>query len=528
MLETATSIAGWLRHNQQRDGRIRDSVHGDHGTYAAGFAGLTFGLMAIQTGDRIWSEACQRSLGLARCREAEFDQLAVLLLAAAASRQTHTSKHAPSPIGALRAPMARQIALYRGKRLVSNNWIAMRALNYALRARLAGSPCDRDEAARLWDKVLGWQLPDGLFVDSPDGAATPVTYHAKFCAMLALALSETAFRSPVMQSALRRGLQALARLVSPSGVLVPYGRSRNTLFGYAAAILALRRGAWLLNQPEYLELANCLHGRIKQFLRADGHVPCVLNDGEAEREDWDVYVNNPDYNAYAAALLLLANPTATRHVSTLSAGSSPDTACAGAMDQLQPTVCQIGPILTVRLGSLFAALSTEGQAVPFHTPFFSDHRYYGMQPLWIEQNGEALVTPPPYRWRGGEDRSVLVDPSANPWIPYVSVGKHRYCVRQYDRVQVRQAGVSVHIEAEGQLEAYRPVSRWARGLCTALSPWNGRPVQVFCPRALEGVRLRRHLSWDAASGVLRAMAQVLGDLPQGATLHQLGTEVRCR
>ena len=39
------------------------------------------------------------------------------------------------------------------------------------------------------------------------------------------------------------------------------------------------------------------------FQGADGHVPGVLNDGETEKVDWDVYVRNTDYNAYAAAML---------------------------------------------------------------------------------------------------------------------------------------------------------------------------------------------------------------------------------
>src|ERR1051326_8276513 len=47
---------------------------------------------------------------------------------------------------------------------------------------------DQEYANRLWKRVLGWQTTDGLFIDSPDGDATPITYHAKFCAMLALAL----------------------------------------------------------------------------------------------------------------------------------------------------------------------------------------------------------------------------------------------------------------------------------------------------------------------------------------------------
>src|SRR5205085_2781958 len=118
--------------------------------------------------------------------------------------------------------------------------------------------------------------------------------------MLALAVPETEFGNAAVRTALERGLQAMAALVSPSGVLVPYGRSRNTLFGYAAAILAFRRGARRLDQPIYETIANRLESRVATFQRSDGHVPCVLNNDEREKKDWDVYVNDPDYNAYAA------------------------------------------------------------------------------------------------------------------------------------------------------------------------------------------------------------------------------------
>jgi hypothetical protein len=526
-MDTAVSIAHWLRDHQQPDGRICDPVHGEYGTYADGFAGLTFALMAMRADDPSWAAACRYSLAVARRRgrESEFDQLALLLLATKSEegeRRPGTAAHAR----ALGGRDARGVALYAGHRLVSNNWIAMRALNYALRARLNKSHADRDQAARLWQRVLSWQLPDGLFVDSPGGEATPTTYHAKFCAMLALAISETECQDQAMRGALWRGLQALAGLVSPSGVLVPYGRSRNAIFGYAAGILALSRGARLFGRPEYRNVACRLHNRLRRFLRTDGHLPAVLNDGEAERADWDVYVSNPDYNAYAAAFLLLAQDDSQCDLPGLPGAGAASPQNKESADSRQPAISELGPLLTGLHGGRFIALSARGQTVPYGTPFFSDHRYYGMQPLWIEQNGEGLIAPSPYRWRGEEDRTSLVEPTANDWIPYISVGEELYCVRRYDQRYIRQTGRVVEVEADGQPEVYHAVPRWARAAQALVAHGSKRPVTVFHRRVLAGVRLRRRLLWDSGSGVLEATTQVIGHLPRGATLHQDSALVR--
>ena len=60
----------------------------------------------------------------------------------------------------------------------SNNSVAMRGCH-----RLADLTRGRSP---LWDQVLAWQQPSGLFTDSPSGDVSPLTYHAKFCAMPAL------------------------------------------------------------------------------------------------------------------------------------------------------------------------------------------------------------------------------------------------------------------------------------------------------------------------------------------------------
>lgn len=498
MTSTATGIASWLRENQQPDGRIRDPLHGDCGTYAGGMAALAFGLAAIHTGDTAWAEACRLFARAAQQRplSSEFDQFALLLL-------THEERKAGRQV-TVREP----VALYSGRRLVSNNWVAMRALNYSLRAR-TGSKSDAREADRLWEKVISWQTADGLFIDSPGGHATPVTYHAKFCAMLALASMETGRNSSEMVDALRHGLDALCHLVSPTGMLVPYGRSRNTLFGYAAAILALRRGAALFQERRYAAVSALLEARLARYQRPDGHIPCVLNDGEAEKHDWDVYVNNPDYNAYAAAMLFLAHD-----------GSHVPAAGGRAAEKPASEITRVGPLLIVRCDDLFAAFAAEGQSVPFGTPFFCDHRYYGMQPLWIERAGEPLLEPTPYTWRGGEDRQALIDPAVNPWVPYIAAGDSHHCVRRYERVEMREEGDILEVIAEGVPEAYVPVPRWERGARALLGRATGCSHPVFRVRRLDGAHLRRSIAINTRTGTFHATTEIDGKLPAGASLHQ--------
>ncbi|MBM3459538.1 MAG: hypothetical protein FJX77_13540 [Armatimonadetes bacterium] len=300
--EIGAGLAGWLRANQDASGRVRDPVHGEYGEYADGCAALALGLMALQSGEPSWIEPYRRALKIATQRPpySEFDWLALLLLAAAVADHPEGARHLSREL-----PQAHRIQPYRGRRVVSHNWVAMRAATYSLRARLTDSPKDRKEAENLWRQVLRWQDSAGWFSDAPGGIATPITYHAKFSAMVAVAVDEGSDCNPALAPALLRGLDWMLPLVSPAGVLAPYGRSRHSLFGYAAAILAFRRGAARFSRPEFAAAAEHLVQRVGEFQRPDGHIPCVLNGGEAERLDWDVYVNNPDYNAYAAALFLL-------------------------------------------------------------------------------------------------------------------------------------------------------------------------------------------------------------------------------
>lgn len=428
-----------------------DRIHHQGGTYADGFAALAFGL-ADGLGGNGWKVPMDKALRVSerRPRDSEFDQMARLLL-----------RH--------RLGVGATVDAYDGPKLVSNNWIAMRALNLTLQGGREA------RAETLWSQVLDWQQPDGLFVDSPGGLAPPVTYHAKFCAVLALALKETGGPER-LSPALEKGLWALSRLVSPAGVLLPYGRSRHSLFGYAASILALRAGAGLYGRPDHAGLADMLLARVQQFQQPDGHIPCILNSGEATRRDWDVYVNNPDYNAYCAALLLLAERYAV--------DSGPA--------QLPQGLHVFRPFLTFLRDDTFVAVTTAGASVPRGTPFFCDHRYYGMQPLWVERSGKTLLEPEPFEWNG-EERASLVEPRDRRFIPYVEQAGRRFCVRVYDSVASRELEGGFEVKSEGGLTCYEPVPRWRRGLDRFLTRG---PAQMYRVRTLPGARFVRRLTWN--------------------------------
>lgn len=420
-IETATRIAGWLKTRQLGPGgRIVDSVHQVPGTYADGFAALSFALLG-------WNEPLEKALqvSLARPLESEFDLLAQALL----------QKVAPE---ALSSDLSRQVTskgLYRGDQLVSNNWALFRALTRELRGQQADF------------SILSRQLPSGLVPDSPIGQATPTCYHAKISAVVAL---RARLCGATDLSLLNKTLDALLVLISPQGVLAPYGRSRNTLFGYGSAYLALRLGAFLLEDGRYSWAAQRVLEHMGRHQAEDGHIPASLNRQEWLREDWDVYINNPDYNAFAAACLLLA----TRLAPELPAAIPPTD---GQYD--------LGPLLVVRSHGCYFACSLVGEFAPFGSPFFCDTRYAGMVPLIFDDGRNLRMFDQNYCWDGRDrTRTALADPCVSDWIPYLNQRGKRYWVRQFERVHWTFEGRVLSVQASGKPGHGVPRRAWQRFL----------------------------------------------------------------
>lgn len=439
------NLCAWLVTSQDSNGRVRDRVHGNRGTYAEGWAALALGLLAQPSLD------CTRAFDNALAHSArqplssEFDSLAQqLLLRAAPDRLSHSQR------GLLESrPMGNPGGL------VSNNWVILRGLTWGLRYAQSRSPEHLAETLKAM-QPLQRQLPSGLFPDSPYGQATPVCYHAKICACLALLtrLCPPETWEPFVEP-FRLGLDALQWLVSPQGQLVPYGRSRNSLFAYASASLALAVGAGFFSKPRYYEAAQALARHMVGYQRGDGHIPAVLNDQEWLREDWDVYINNPDYNAYAAGCLGLIAQLATPP--------------APARPEPEEPYRDLGPLWVWRQPDAYWAASTTGEFAPEGTPFFSDHRYAALQPLLYDNGARLQEFATPYCWDGRDQtRGCLSDPRFHPWTPFCIAGSRFFWTPFAERVDIRP----LHDE-EGSLEGFcleltakpmclRPLTAWER------------------------------------------------------------------
>ena len=228
---------------------------------------------------------------------------------------------------------------------------------------------------------------------------------------------------------------------------MPYGRSRNNLFGYASAYLALRLGAYFLDCPRCAWGALRVGEQLRRFQAPDGHIPAVLNGNEWMREDWDVYINNPDYNAYAAACLLLAeelpSPSATQ--------------------QPEDGVVDLGPYLIHRRAKAYFAVSTTGELAPHGSPFFSDCRYAGMVPLLLDTENTQIQFDSPYCWDGRRTtRGYLCDPRHNPWIPYLLRIKRPQWAPVYAKTRWEFSQEKLVVAGEGTCLDVRPTSTWRR------------------------------------------------------------------
>lgn len=418
---------------------------------------------------------------LKRAPESEFDSLAQQLLL----------NRAEETLSAELKAKIRSRPLTIPNHLVSRNWVALRGLCCFLKANL--NQTDSAEQRRAGSNaftVFEHQLPGGLFPDSPLGTACPVAYHGKMCATLGLTMlcCPREFEACYIPS-LRRGLDALVASVSPTGILVPYGRSRNNLFGYASAYLAFRLGAYLLDCPHCSWGAEQVIHRLRQFQAPDGHIPAVLNDGEWMRQDWDVYINNLDYNAYAAGCLLLAEE--------VPPGPKAKEPQAGITD--------LGPFLVDRSGDHFFAISTTGEMAPLGTPFFSDFRYAGLQPLLWESGRHVMFFDHDYCWDARDStRRALYDPRNHTWLPYFQNQDKCYWTPVYPAIHWSREAETLTLSGTGSCLHIRPTPAWKRLLFRLVS----RPVPQIHAKA-SGYDLESTVTLNLQSGQLIKKSQAL-------------------
>ncbi len=385
----------------------------------------------------------------------------------------------------------------------TNNWHAMRAVCLLQRGRALGRPADVEAARRcLHQDVLPLQDTSGLFADYPPGAdggtrCTPLPYHAKFCAMLAMFLAD--LPDPEAEAALRRGVTALAKLCAPDGESLYFGRSCNSLYGYAAALYAVR---WSLAhgvvRGETARQVGAAAARLAEFggrlVQPDGSFRTYPTPFERERLGWDDYVDRLDYAAFAAFLL----------VQTPQASPVPEKA-----ERVRWEAPQAG-LWVEGHGDRFAAFSTCGQFHP-GSYLFTDARYSGLQVLTWKHRDRTVVPPPPHE---------MSDPTEPRWVgfmPVVEAGGAVWAVRRYQEVRAFPASYGVAFVGRGapvclRKTATHQAARQAEGRRWLELVWRGaraaarrlgvRPPGAYREVVLAGGELRRSLVWLPGEGCL--------------------------
>ena len=499
----AEGIVRWLASTQQMDGNLHDpltraalpSHHYGTVLFAAAFTLAEHTREDTDAGTR----AVRYYLGLpSSARGAhELNNLGLLSV----FRGWRDSGFAPG----LRTRLARYLHRMPFASLtsqVTNNWHAMRAVCLAQRGLLFGSEGDR-RAARMCLRrdVLPLQGSDGLFADYPPAGRegdrmTPLVYHAKFCAMLAMFLQE--IDDTDAAAALAHGVRAMAQFCAPNGESMFFGRGCNSLYGYASALYAAFHALELgVIPPADRNLVARAATRMADFLwrmrQPDGSVRAYPTEFEAERLGWDDYVHRLDYNAFAA-FLLLQMPQKEMRTKARTALTS---------HSLGFDATQAGLRVTERDGT-FAVFSTRGQ-LNTGSYLFADARYVGMQLLTLQYGGHTIVPPPPH------DAEWPTDPSWVGFMPVISCHDDVWAVRTYDDVRVIDAHF-VAIVGRGTPVALRIGLR--RRLTKAARESSYRPVRALVRQAAPFLRRLRGLMPPAyvvvsAPGVQAVRAMIL-------------------
>ncbi|MBI4175716.1 MAG: hypothetical protein HY518_00790 [Candidatus Aenigmarchaeota archaeon] len=319
-------------------------------------------------------------------------------------------------------------------RNVSNNWLAIKLVFYAL-MRKSGGHAHKARAGVLLEKILALQLPDGLFVDYPlrpkNGFATPLAYHAVFILMLSWYGMLTGDGRAI--KAAQRGVDALYDIMDYDGQCLFYGRSFDSIFGYSCLYSAL---CMLLKMKGGRKVAG-MHARICKLLvgmqMPEGCFAInLLQDGVSGRRGWDTYMNFATYNCFSMALLL-------------EFGTDP-----GHMGLLQEGCTELkeSGLFVVRKRDFFVALSTGGQFAEGQSYFFTDTRYWGMQVL-VKRVGNKKTSG--YRKIRLDTTRHAHDPSFSSVLYSRKTGNRHFCVPVYGSVEVSRRGTKIKIQAAGKL-----------------------------------------------------------------------------
>jgi len=243
-----------------------------------------------------------------------------------------------------------------------------------------------------------WVQSDGTIIDQPRlpvaPPETPLTYHAKMTYLSALIARHHAEWEQIAL----RGARVLHEACLPSGESLYFGRSENTIFGYACVVGAISVLTEFGHSDEWLtELAGSTGRYLKTHFDTDE--PRALPQyGSIEGESIDEYVSDVVYSAYASMILTNC---------TLPIGSTATHSSGGHLDQMGVAV------LSGRESSV--AVATRGQYKSTHGR--PDPRYAGMMPHAFIYEGDSVVPSVP---------SCVWQSNSLPFLPTVCINGDQY------------------------------------------------------------------------------------------------------
>jgi hypothetical protein len=393
--EFAETVVRRLAAAQAEDGRLRDPIDGtriDPREYAQTAFTTAAGRLADRTGEDSLLAAALSALDLffeTDLPAGHADEFSTFALQELLASDVELS-----------ADRRRRIvgfAAYRAGRRTEqgNNWLLLQALCRHRHGRIR----DRMTARYIRSLSRAWEGPDGLLSDQPrrprKTRETPLIYHAK----MAMCLVRLAAEDVDIGRRANRALKTLARLTRPDGEFGYFGRSENTLFGYACALDAvIRRRRDYRSPPAWLA---DLEARLLWFV-GEQFDPTKLNvqpTTEPAYDPIDGYVKRGVYGAYAAMLFtglpdreFPARPPREQVVperGTMSLGATlPFDHCLE--------------------GDIDLTISTAGQMKVTHDG--ADPRYAGGIPVAMTAAGDRIVAGVPSDYR---DRPTL------PYLPRI-------------------------------------------------------------------------------------------------------------
>lgn len=308
-----------------------------------------------------------------------------------------------------------------------------------------------------------WVQSDGTIVDQPRlpvaPSETPLTYHAKMTYLSALIARHHAEWEEIAL----RGARALYEACLPGGESLYFGRSENTIFGYACVIGAISVLTELGHSDEWLaELADNTGKYVKSHF--DSAEPTALpRYGSVKGESIDEYVSDIVYPAYAS--MILTNCTLPERLSVNTSN--------GSLDQMGLAVLS-SPDSSVAVATQGQHKSTDGRPDP---------RYAGMVPhAYTYQDKPVIPGIPRCVWQS----------NSLPFLPTVLAGGAQYAPLTWNSVTkeadtVRGSGNFFALPPSTDKDSYTDRNRipgWikkpARALCIQQirKRWGKRPEDI--------------------------------------------------